>query len=304
MLVLEGHAGTVNALAFSPDGQMLASTSKDGTVRLWDPPCERTIWERGYVDDALGLPAISIQCLAFTSNGSQLAIGGQDGTAYVWDIVNGQTTQAPTQRQPVTAIAFLPNDQTLAIACGDPISDAHLPRSLFLWDLKAGKLRESCLNETQSVRAMVAHAPQRLLAYALAGRQLVVRDLVRPGPVCAFALRQECRCLAISADGRWLAAGMSDYRIRIYDMERKQERLTLSGHKGQVSALAFSPDGRVLLSGSWDKTVKSWDAATGQVRQSFSWPVGGVRAVAYAPDGLRAAAAGDQGRIAVWDVDE
>jgi WD40 repeat protein len=111
------------------------------------------------------------------------------------------------------------------------------------------------------------------------------------------------RALALSPDGQTLAVA-TDWKIKLYDIPKKRERLTLEGHKGIVSSLAFQPGGPLLMSGSWDKSVKLWDATSGRHVVTYTWPTGRVQAVAFAPDGLRAAAAGEQGALYLWDVDE
>jgi WD40 repeat protein len=294
MLTLEGHEGIVSALAFAPDGETLVSGGKDGAVRIWAPP--QRLAELGRHDG-------QVLCLAFSGDGRLLATGGRDKTGKLWDFATrAPVEEIPPQREPITALAFLPNDQTLTVACGDPEFKTQLARSLFLWDVLNRKPRDSDVYETDGVRALASHVPQRLLAYALDRRELVVRDLVSPTPVCAFRLKDICRSLAFSPDGRCLAAAI-DWRIHLFDVARKQERSTLSGHKGIVYSVAFSPDGRTLMSGSGDRTVKCWDPTTGQERQSYTWPIGRIHTVAFAPDGLRAAAGGDLGAIAVWDVE-
>jgi WD40 repeat protein len=293
MLTLEGHDGLVSALTFAPDGETLVSGGKDGSVRLWAPPVQ--VAELGRHDGG-------IMCLAVSGNGKWVASGGKDGFAKAWDFGGGnQPLHTPDWLEPVTGLAFLPNDQTLTIVLGDPDSKTHLARSLFLWDVPNWKMRESDFYETDGVRALASHTAQRLLAYALDTRQIVVRNLVSPTPVCSFRLATHCRALAISPDGKWLAAAI-DWKIHLFDVARGQERLVLNGHKGRVHSLAFSPDGRTLMSGGGDETVRLWDPANGHERHTYTWKIGRIYSVAFAPDGLRAAAGG-AGPIAVWDVD-
>ena len=139
------------------------------------------------------------------------------------------------------------------------------------------------------------------MAWVTQNNLLTVWAITGATPV-RFNLKSPCRALAFAPDGKALAA-TADWKALTFDIERKQERHSLAGHKGIISALAYTPDGRYLMTGSWDKTVKFWDAGTGQEVASFEWPVGRVCAVAFAPDGLRAAVAGDAGTIVVWDVD-
>ncbi len=117
-----------------------------------------------------------------------------------------------------------------------------------------------------------------------------------------FPQKRNCPAVALSSDGRALAVA-DDYTAKIYDIDRRRERVLLKGHAGKVVSLAFSPDGRTLMTGSWDQTVRLWDTATGRERANYKWDIGRVYCVTYAPDGLRLAAGGDLGRVVVWDAE-
>ena len=70
---------------------------------------------------------------------------------------------------------------------------------------------------------------------------------------------------AISADSRLVAAGHSDDRVYVWDIENGESRFILEGHAGDVVTVDFSPDGRSLASGSADGTVRLWSPVTGQL---------------------------------------
>ena len=72
----------------------------------------------------------------------------------------------------------------------------------------------------------------------------------------------------------------------------------------QMNAGVFSPDGRRILTGDHAGALRVWDSADGSPVKSFDWQIGPVTAVAFAPDGLTCAAAGTNGRVVLWDVDE
>jgi WD40 repeat protein len=99
---LTGHTGSVNAVAFSPDGKTIASASADGTVRRWDPSTGKTI----------GQPltgAGPIYDLAFSTDGKMIASGGADGTVRRWDPSTGKTIGQPlTGAGPIYGVTFGP----------------------------------------------------------------------------------------------------------------------------------------------------------------------------------------------------
>lgn len=111
-------------------------------------------------------------------------------------------------------------------------------------------------------------------------------------------------CVALSPDGKTLASGGYDQKIKLWNVETGTEIRTLSGHNGCVYGVAFRPDGRILASASADRTVKLWDVASGQRRETFSQPLKEQFAVAFSLDGQRLVAGGADNRIRLWEVSE
>ncbi|MYC77370.1 hypothetical protein F4X10_16525 [Candidatus Poribacteria bacterium] len=109
--------------------------------------------------------------------------------------------------------------------------------------------------------------------------------------------------VAFSPDGRTLASGSRNGKIRLWDTDTGEHKLTLEGHTDGVTCLAFSPDGHTLASGSWDDTIRLWDAKTGQHLQTLEEHTDGVRSVVFSPDGLTLASGGYDNILRLWDAE-
>jgi WD40 repeat protein len=291
MLVVGDHAQPVYSLAFAPDGR-LASAGKDGTARLWDLA--------GGAPVTLHHPD-AVFAAAFSPTGDRLATGCADGAVRFWD-ADGRELRTLARESDTAAcgVAFLAGGQMLAAGWGRRLSAS--PGSLRLWSFVGEPVLVQRMTEPLGVWAVAATPHGKTLAWGGGGRRVTAWEVTAQDRQAPQPAKKGILALAVAPDGQTLAQS-DDYAVRLYDVAGRRELVTLTGHKGMVSALAFSPDGRTLASGSWDTRVTLWDVATGRERQSYSWAVGRVLAVAFSQDGLLAAAAGDGGRIVAWDVE-
>ncbi|KEY75048.1 hypothetical protein S7711_09655 [Stachybotrys chartarum IBT 7711] len=285
---LEGHGGSVMAVAFAPDGQLLASASGDRTIKLWDP-------DTGTLRQTLEGHGGFLMAVVFAPDGQLLASASEDCTIKLWDPDTGALRQTlEGHGGSVMALAFAPDGQLLASASGD--------RTIKLWDPDAGALRQTL--EINAIVTAVAFARDgQLLASASHDRTIKLWD---PD---TGALRQTLEINAIvtavvfAPDGQLLASASEDCIIKLWDPDTGALRQTLEGHGGSVTAVSFARDGQLLASASEDCTIKLWDQDTGALRQTLEGHFGWVMAVAFAPDGqLLASASGDR-TIKLWDPD-
>ena len=256
---LKGHTASVNAVAFSTDGEMLASASNDATVRLWSP---RTTQHLGTLEEKkhpeYGVPLV--KAVAFSADGLTLAsvrgFRGKSAQDIQFWRVDTEKHEGTLQGNPndVSTIAFSPDRTTIAYCSkGKP--------TIRLWDIIDRRLKTTYIGHTNSVST---------LAYSLDGTLLASGGGYGDGTVKLWntatgentaSLSEhypEVTALAFSPDGTLLAsAGYG--KIEVWDVHFRQHITTLKGHSQRISSLAFTGDGNTLVSASLDQTVVLWN---------------------------------------------
>jgi WD40 repeat protein/transcriptional regulator with XRE-family HTH domain/adenylate kinase len=109
-------------------------------------------------------------------------------------------------------------------------------------------------------------------------------------------------CIALSADGKLLAAGTTTGEVRLWQAETLTPLFTCPGHADGVRSVVFSPDGQRLVSGSEDATLRIWDTSTGQCLRILRGHSAIIYSVAFSPDGWTIASGSGDKTVRTWDV--
>jgi WD domain, G-beta repeat len=293
-LTLKGHTKTVENGAFTQDGLILATTSEDSTVRLWNTQTGELLKTLGGYGGSQGQVAFSLDGkLGASSSRVEDSDGRATYSVKAWDGPSGALKQSlANQTGPV---AFSPDGNTLATI---PLSNG--PRGISLWEMQTGALKQ-----TLSQELFVYPYSVRDVIFSPDGNMLIIGTGVQSqsGEVALIDARTGTlqkrltghadivQRVAISPDGKTLASASLDETVILWDLQTGQPKQTLkAGHPVSVS---FSPDGQILANGT-SSGVRLWNVQTGELKQTVE-AQGPVVAIIFLPDGKTVMVAGTSG---------
>ncbi|WP_293213771.1 MULTISPECIES: pentapeptide repeat-containing protein [unclassified Microcoleus] len=280
--------GIVFAVAFSPDGKLLAIGGTDGVVRCWDVASRKELLTcKGH--------SSLVRSVAFSPNGEILASGSNDRTVKLWDYRTGECLQTCQGHSDlVISVAFSPDGQILASGSND--------KTIKLWDCHSGQSLQTWQYHNDWVLSVAFSPDGQTLASGSSDKTIKLWDCYTGECFQTWQGHNDwVNSVAFSPDGQTLASGSSDRTVKLWDCYTGECFQTWQGHNDWVNSVAFSPDGQTLASGSDDRTIKLWDCHSGECLQTWQSHSDFVRSVAFSPDGqILAGGSGDR-TVKLWD---
>lgn len=276
---------SLEAIALSPDGKVLASGSSEKKIRLWNLAA-------GQADQPLGDHASTVIDLAFSADASLLASTGLQEKVRFWDMTTRREFVPAGQQRIESKNASEQKTGQRKDAIAGPASTM----------IDALSKLADALSKTNFGTPVFSPDGQKM-ATLEKGNAIALRDVKTWQLTHQLTGHQsEIYTVAFSPDGKLLVSGSDDGLTKIWDTATGRELRTLAPHRASVRSLAFSPDNRLLATGSNDSTIKLWDAATGNLLRTLSGYGAFVRSIAFSPDGKTLVNGGLANKANVWDV--
>ena len=329
--VFSNTFSSVFAVAFSPDGELLATSGRDNDIKLWQVAnnqqllltcnehqgsvfsitfspdsqmlasssndCTVKLWDvtTGSYLKTLQENSVCIHSVAFSPDGQILAGGSDDGTVKLWDVATGRCLKALLgHNQSVRSVAFSPDGQTLASGSEDT--------TIKLWDVATGCCCQTLSGHHNWIHAVAFSSDGQILASGSEDAALKLWDVTTG--CCCQTLSGHTGAVwsvAFAPSELLLASSSSDHNIKLWNIRTGKCIKTLSGHFSGVFAVSFSPNGNILCSGSLDQSIKLWEIATGQCIKTWQGQTNWISAIAFSADGQILASNQDK-TVKIWDL--
>ncbi|MEP0880975.1 caspase family protein [Trichocoleus sp. ST-U3] len=268
----QGHEGSVNSVAFSPDSQFIVSGSRDKTVRLWD-----------IQGNAIGQPFQGhksyVNSVTFSPDGQFIVSGSWDKTVRLWDI-QGNAIGQPFQghEYDVTSVAFSSDSQFIVSGSRD--------KTVRLWDIQGNAIGQPFQGHEGSVTSVAFSPDSQFIVSGSRDKTVRLWDIQGNAIGQPFQGHKDyVSSVAFSPDGQFIVSGSRDKTVRLWDIRGNAIGQPFQGHKDSVASVAFSPDGQFIVTGSWDDTVRLWDIQGNAIGQPFQGHKDSIYSVAFSPDG-------------------
>ncbi len=296
------HTASVQAIAFSPDGRTLATTSDDRTVKLWDVAS-------GTEREAFVGHAGRVLTAAFTPDGRTLYTGSLDSSVIAWDVQGDRRLGRPFSFEPNDkpppndafgiGAAFSADGATLAIVEGDSrvrLFDARRLSPLGPPIEGTGRIVNGLAFSPAGSTLAVAYEDRMILwdtelrrevgepvtppfegdvlgpvRFAQDGRTVVVgtrngyvlfRDARTGRARGQLALHESLNNIGFSPDGSLVALALNGGNVEIWRVGSRRWVVSLGADQFEAFDAKFSPDGRILATGGGDGALSFWDTST------------------------------------------
>jgi WD40 repeat protein len=289
--ILEIHS-SVFAIAFSPDGNMLASGSEDGIIRLWNTK------DGSIVNTLLGHTKF-VASISFSPDGKTLASASGDGTIRLWNISDGSLTKILNKHtKGVNSVSFSSDGLTLASGGED--------RAIKFWTISDGTEIRTIAGDGQQINSVSFSPDGQILASGGGGSWGRINLFQSSNGNLIRKWGNRINSVSFSPDGKFLACGgWDDPIVEVWKVDDGKIVASLSKppNSPNMKSVSFSLDGNMLAAGGgWGNggVIKLWQVSDWSLIRELQTTL--IYSIAFSPNKQTFASAGGDGTIMIWQV--
>ncbi|MFO1501561.1 MAG: protein kinase [Verrucomicrobiota bacterium] len=277
-------------LALAPDGDTLAHSASDGTVKVWSLARQQPL-------ALLTNHTASVQAVAFSPDGTMLATAGADQTIRLWSTTNWQpVTVLRGHESVVRALAFARDGQTLVSGSRD--------ETVRLWRVTPATAVRDRVEWPKHI-AFAGLVPERREAISVHTDGLLRQwNLDMLAEMGQSQLSLDCSDLwggSVCFNGSPLAIANHQGKVVLWDPARQREIASFQAHLGRTRCVTVSPDGRLVATSGDDSQLKLWTVSANPTLRGGTEATGTFW-MAFSPNGRRLAATHEDGAVSLWPV--
>lgn len=276
------HKGAILCVAWSPNGQWLATGAQDGTIRVTEAATGKEV-HRLATDHV-------VSGMAFAPDGKVLAIRQVGQTMSTWDLATGKRLKVGGfANYKADQLAFTPDGQMVVAAA---------PGELVCWKMNGGASGSKTGNVPDSGAAV---APDGSIGAWSDTKAVHLREFQQMNRTTTLPVAG-AQCIALGPEGKLLAVGDAK-GVHLWDRVAQKKNTSLTELQKPVAKVSISADGRTLAALADDGTsLRAWDLKDNRTRRQFTHNRGKVAALALAPNGKMLATVAVDGKAFLWNV--
>ena len=305
---LYGHTDGVNCVAYSPNGQLIASGGVDGTIRIWDATTGESI-------RVLQKHTKAVTGIDFDPEGKTIAACSLDDWVHVWDVTSGNIVQSGARKQNgVTCVRFSPDGRIIASGGND--------NSIYLLGVSEHKFDRVVHSSRRTQRSEAGRATiQRVVDIEFSPDNGAFFSVGWPGDLAiwnfdsVWNLNQSDPTLRIDAEPATrhalsfhpngsMFARTSSSGIKLLERATGETTRSLTLQTGQATSVTYSSDGMFVAAGTDAGLIQIWDSLTGEELDTLYGHCEPVTDLEFSPDGRRLVSSSEDSTVKVWSVGE